>query len=185
MAAIFFPTEGTRFDYYNALEERAYKVRQIFKMSQHPKTIFIALEGENPGWRVGQTISFRNANIAFSGQIWYIYRGQRTDGTKYYNLYVKPPNYSSISPAKGGEVIAGAFSVKPAAVVIAPTKITTVAPKVIPEVTTILNKWVVPKVPAIVAAPEAALPASMNLRTVGIAFAVVLVVALIVRGAKK
>lgn len=105
MAAIFYPTtEGTRFDYYNALEARAYKVHQIFKQSKHPKTILMTILGENPGFRVGQKVSYRNSKVAFTGDVWYIWKGPSG-----FNLYVRPANYSSISAALGGEVVAGEF----------------------------------------------------------------------------
>lgn len=94
--------EGTRFDYYNALEQQAYPVMQIFKMKSRPATIFIKMTGTNPGWKQGQMVTFRNAQTAFSGTIWYIYKG-----SGYYNLYVKPPNYDQIIPSRGGEIIAG------------------------------------------------------------------------------
>ena len=177
MAAIM---EGTRFDYYNALEERAYKVRQIFKMSQHPTTIFVALEGENPGWRVGQTISFRNSTTAFTGSIWYIHKGQRADGTKYYNLYVKPPNYSSISPAKGGEVIAGTFPVKSILkpIAVAPT-----------AAASQLDPFAAPgpaATPGPVAAPATSgLPAFVNIKNAAIALVVVIAGAFIMKKKNK
>ena len=100
-------TEFTRFDYYNALEARAYPVKRIFKMANRPKTIFIQMEGANPGWKVGQMISFKNAQAAFSGEIWYIYKGSGV-----YNLYVKHPKPGSVVPMKGGEVVAGSFRSK-------------------------------------------------------------------------
>ncbi len=101
MAAIM---EGTRFDYYNALEQKAYPVMRIFKMANRPSTIFIKLNGANPGWKVGQLISFKNAQTAFSGKIWYIHKG-----STYYNLYVKHPNPGSVMAMPGGQIIAGSF----------------------------------------------------------------------------
>ena len=103
MAAI---VANTRFDYYNALEQKAYPVMRIFKMANRPSTIFIKLNGANPGWKVGQLISFKNAQTAFSGKIWYIHKG-----STYYNLYVKHPNPGSVTAMPGGLIIAGSFYV--------------------------------------------------------------------------
>lgn len=104
MAAIM---EGTRYGYYNALNQSAYPVERIFKMAKHPRTIFIQLKGLNPGWAVGQSISFRNSQTSFSGKIWYIWKGKLRDGTPVFNLYVKHPNAGSVMAAPGGEVISG------------------------------------------------------------------------------
>ena len=202
MAAIM---EYKRYGYYNALNqsESAYPVERIFKMAKHPSTIFIQLKGLNPGWAVGQSISFRNSQTSFSGKIWYIWRGRLGDGTPVFNLYVKHSNPASVMAAPGGEVMLGSFAKKaraPADVVrldyVIPPKVDPVAqpfdmgymiPKITGGIDPVLNK----PIPGSAGAPDmikpqqaSMAPSFLNTRNITIA-GLILVAVVLLKKKKK
>ena len=99
MAAI---VEFTKFD-RDAVTE-SYNVNRLFNMSQTPGTIFIQLSGSNPGFAIGDEVTYVKDNLSFSGKIWYIYRSP--DGS-HFNLYVKHPDWEKYQGVTGGTVYPG------------------------------------------------------------------------------
>ena len=92
-------------------------VRHLFTMTVRPKTIFISIAGANIGYRVGETITYINGNIRFSGKITYIFNSRPTQaGHPYFNLYITHPNPQSISGTKGGTVYPGIVQSAPVAI---------------------------------------------------------------------
>lgn len=74
--------------------------KQTFTNTQHPGTVFIQMFAPNPGFSVGDMVTYVHpSGVKFSGKVWYIYKTSTV-----YNLYIKHPNPSSIGKLPGGTV---------------------------------------------------------------------------------
>lgn len=77
-------------------------VKKLVLDARHPDTIFIQVPAPNPGFKIGEAITYTKGDIYFTGKIWYIYKG----GT-HVNLYIKHPNPAAIAGTTGGVVHSG------------------------------------------------------------------------------
>lgn len=91
--------EGTPYEY--ALDG-AFDVKLLYFAEKHPKSILVQISGKNPGFSVGDTITYNNGEINFTGKVWYIYNGSSS-----FNLYIKHPAPAQLHLKKGGVVTIG------------------------------------------------------------------------------